>query len=96
MKRNVPVFGLLIGLVTPLIGFVIMYFIWGHSMAFGEFVRTLVNNHDMASKVLSLALLLNLLPFSLYTRKRLDYTARGILVATVLYAVFIILIKYVW
>jgi len=96
MKRNVPVFGVLIGLVTPLVGFVIMYFIWGHGMPFNTFIRTLINNHDTASKVLSLALLLNLLPFSLYTRKRLDYTARGILVATMLYAVFIVLIKYVW
>jgi len=96
MKRNVPIFGLLIGLVTPVIGFIIMYFIWGHGMPFGEFARTLVNNHDTASKVLSLGLLLNLLPFILYTNKRLDYTARGILVATILYAVLIVLIKYVW
>ncbi|OJW81350.1 MAG: hypothetical protein BGO69_13705 [Bacteroidetes bacterium 46-16] len=96
MKRNVPIFGLLIGLVTPVIGFVIMYFIWGHGTPFNAFVRGLVNNHDLASKVLSLSLLLNLLPFSLCTRKRLDYVARGILVATMLYAVFIILIKYVW
>lgn len=96
MKRNVPVFGLLIGLLTPVIGFIIMYFIWRQGMSLGEFTRALMNNHDMASKVLSLGLLLNLLPFILYTNKRLDYTARGILVATILYAVLIVLIKYVW
>ena len=96
MKRNVPIFGLLIGLFAPVLGFVIMYFIWGHGNTFSAFCRALMNDHDTASKVLSLALLINLLPFSLYTRKRLDYTARGILVATMLYAVFIILIKYVW
>ena len=97
MKRNVPIFGLLIGLLTPVVGFIIVYFIFRSSaQPLGDFTRNLVNNHDMASKVLSLSLLLNLLPFILYTNKRLDYTARGILVATILYAVFIILIKYVW
>jgi hypothetical protein len=96
MKRNVPIFGLLIGLVLPVAGYGIMYLIWGHGMGFGEFTRTLVNNHDMASKVLSLALLINLIPFSYYIKKRLDYTARGVLIATMLYFVFIILLKYVW
>ncbi|MBS1585332.1 MAG: hypothetical protein JSS82_07250 [Bacteroidetes bacterium] len=96
MKRNVPVLGLVIGLLAPVVGFVIMYFIWGRANPFSAFCRQLMNDHDMASKVLSLALLINLIPFSLYTRKRLDYTARGVLVATVLYAVFILLIKYVW
>jgi hypothetical protein len=50
----------------------------------------------MASKVMTLSLLINLIPFLYCTTKRLDYTMRGIVIATMLYALFIILIKFVW
>ncbi|HVX01149.1 MAG TPA: hypothetical protein VHA52_12065 [Candidatus Babeliaceae bacterium] len=96
MKRNKPVLGLFIGLLFPVIGMVIMYFIWFHGSPVGEVARELMSNHDLACKVLSMSLLINILPFSFYTSKRLDHTARGILIATVLYAVFIILVKFVW
>lgn len=62
----------------------------------GYYYATLYTNRKVASMILTLSLLLNLIPFLYYTSKRLDYTARGILIATILYAVFIILIKYVW
>jgi amino acid permease len=96
MKVNNPVLGLIIGLLFPVLGMVVMYFIWFHGSPVNEVVRDLLSNHDLASKVLSLSLLINILPFSYYTSKRLDHTARGILIATVLYFVFIVLLKFVW
>lgn len=96
MKVNKPVLGLIIGLLFPVIGMVIMYFIWFHGDPVNDVISQLVSSHELASKVLSLSIITNILPFSYYTSKRLDNTARGILIATVLYAVFIILIKFVW
>jgi hypothetical protein len=54
------------------------------------------SNHKIAALVLSLSLLANAIPFIFYTNRRLDLTARGILVATILYAVLIVLLRYVW
>lgn len=96
MKRNVPMFGFVIGLLLPLIGLFIMYFLWGHHEGIGEFVRSLTRQRGMASKVMTLSLLVNLIPFVYCNIKRLDYTMRGIVTATMLYAVLIVLIMFVW
>ena len=96
MKRNVPVLGFLIGAVMPIIGLYLVSLIFKNGASFGDFFKMLRHSHDQAAKVLSLAILLNILPFIFYTNKRLDLTARGILVATMLYAVLIVLLKFVW
>ncbi|HXS38276.1 MAG TPA: hypothetical protein VN721_16360 [Flavipsychrobacter sp.] len=96
MKRNVPIFGLVIGLLLPVVGMLIIYLAWFHGMPTSDFFSRLAEDHSLAAKVLSLGLLINIVPFIFYTNKRLDLTARGILIATILYAVLIILIKYAW
>jgi len=96
MKRNVPLFGLVIGIVFPMIGMMVMYLVKFTGTPFNEFIQTMVANHKVAAMVLSLSLLANAIPFIFYTNKRLDLTARGILIATMLYAVVIVLLKFVW
>ena len=96
MKRNVPFFGFVLGALFPLLGFLVMYFIWGHHEAVGEFMHSVMRSHDLAGKVFSLSLLANLVPFLFFTSRRLDYSARGVFVATMIYVVIIVLIKYVW
>ncbi len=97
MKRNVPIFGFFIGLLLPILGLFIVYLIFGSSYnGVGDFFRSIANVRTTAALYLTLALLINIVPFIFYTNKRLDLTARGILVATVLYGVLIVLIKYVW
>jgi len=96
MKRNVPVLGLIIGILFPMLGMLVMYLIKFTGTPFNEFIHTLVINHKVAALVLSLSLLANAIPFIYYTNRRLDLTARGILIATMLYAVLIVLLKFVW
>lgn len=96
MKRNVPVLGLIIGLIFPMLGMLVMYLIKFTGVPFAEFMSTMTGNHKVAAMVLSLSLLANAIPFIFYTNKRLDLTARGILIATMLYAVLIVLLKFVW
>jgi len=96
MKRNVPFLGLVIGIILPVIGLGLVYLILFRNASFEDFWRLLVNNHDKAAFVLSLAVLANIAPFIYYTNKRYDLTARGILIATMLYAVLMILLKFVW
>jgi hypothetical protein len=96
MKRNVPILGLVIGIIFPMLGMLVMYIIKFNDTAFGSFISTMKSNHKIAALVLSLSLLANAIPFIYYTNRRLDLTARGILVATILYAVLIVLLRYVW
>ncbi len=94
MKVNVPITGFVIGLFAPFIGLFIMYFLWGEHQGLGSFVRSLFILHDLGGKVFTLSLLANLGPFLYCNFKRLDYTLKGIVVATVLYGVFIVLLKF--
>ena len=96
MRLNVPMTGFIIGLFLPTIGMGIMYLLWGHHEGLEAFVHRLTVQPGMASKVLTLSLLVNLAPFLYFNFKRLDYAMRGVVIATVLYAVFIVLIKFVW
>ncbi len=96
MKRNVPALGLVIGLVFPILGMLVMYLIKFNGTPFNGFVNALVHDHKVAAMILSLSLLANAIPFIYYTNKRLDLTARGILIATMLYAVLIVMLRFVW
>ncbi len=96
MKRNVPLLGFVIGAILPLIGIFIVYLILFRTTPFPEFAQEMIHRPTIATKVISLGILINILPFIFYTNKRLDLTARGIFVATMLYAVAMLLIKFVW
>ena len=96
MKRNVPVLGFILGAIMPLLGLLVFYLVKFSGMEIGEFVSVLLRNHEDTAKILSLALIANLIPFIYYTSKRLDLTARGVLISTMLYAVLIVLLKFVW
>lgn len=96
MKRNIPVLGFFIGLLCPLIGIFLVYLAMFGGNSMDGFINLMTHDFDTAAKIISLGLLINLAPFSYYTYNRLDLTARGILISTILYAVLMVLLKYVW
>lgn len=99
LKRDIPIIGFVYGLLLPALGFMVMYLWWGkalHNMAFGEFMATFRNDHKSFAKVLTMSLLINLIPFIYCNSKRYDYSMRGIVIATMLYALLIVLIMFVW
>jgi hypothetical protein len=96
MKRNIPMFGFVIGVLMPVIGFFLVYLILFRTYTFGDFGAYLMHNHDKAAMVISLAMIMNVIPFIYFTNKRLDFSARGVLIATMLYALLVILLRFVW
>jgi len=96
MNKNVPVYGLLLGLLFPILGLIVTYLIKFSGASFGDFIQVLVHDHKAAALMLAFSLFANLVPFIYFTNKRLDQTAKGVLIATMLYALLIILLKYVW
>jgi hypothetical protein len=96
MKINNPVLGFIIGALAPVLGFFIVFLIFREGQTLGGFMNWLMGSHQMLAKVLTLSVLANLLPFMYMTSKRIDLAARGVLSATIIYAVFIVLIKFVW
>jgi hypothetical protein len=96
MRRDTPIFGFFIGILLPFVGLIIIYFLWGHHQGFGAFLKSMTHLKGMASKVLTLSILINLIPFAYCNIKRIDQTMRGIFIATMLYVLLIVLIMFVW
>lgn len=96
MKRNVPIFGFIIGALLPVLGLGVIYLAKFTDVSFTYFLKTIMSDGKVAGKVFTLSILINLLPFIYYTNRRLDYTARGIFIATMIYVAFILLVMYVW
>lgn len=96
MKLNMPITGFIIGIFLPFLGMYIMYLLWGNHIGVGNFASSLTMQKGMAAKVVLLGVLANLAPFVYFNLKRLDYAMRGVFIATMLYAVLIVLIKFVW
>lgn len=96
MKRDSPILGFVIGLVLPLVGLFVMYTIWGSHEGVFEFVKGLTHRRGMATKVFTLSLLTNLIPFAYCNIKRIDYTMRGIFVITMIYVALIVMAMFVW
>lgn len=97
IKQDNTWFGVLLGLLGPVIGFVISYllkfFPLGESLA--VYLHLLKDNSYLIPKIMSLCLLVNGVTFFFYTQFRKDETSRGILVATLIYAIVIIILKLV-
>lgn len=87
--------GLILGILGPVVGFLIFYLIkflpLGQSIA--AYLNLFKDNSFLIPKVISLSLLMNGVTFFLYTQYRKDETSRGILVATLIYAIIIIVFK---
>ena len=96
MKFDVPIVGFIIGLLLPLLGLFGVYLFWGSHQGFFIFLYSLTGQKGMAAKVLLLSILPNLIPFAYCNVKRLDYALRGIFIATMLYALGVVLIMFVW
>jgi hypothetical protein len=96
MKLNLPITGFIIGLILPLVGMFIVYLFWGNHMGIGHFITSLGQQRGMSAKVVLLGVLANLIPFAYFNIKRLDYAMRGVFVVTMLYALLIVLIMFVW
>ncbi len=84
--------GFIAGIILPLISFLIFYLIrYGeiHPLEFFQFIYF----RSILSSLLSLNILPNLLLFYIFIRKNYLFSARGILLATFLYAGIVLFIK---
>ncbi len=84
-------FGLLTGLLLPLIIFVVIYFVRDNSLSFSDYMKSLWMIHVLL-KVGSLCVLANVAAFWGFLHLKYERAARGVLGATILWA-FVVLIS---
>lgn len=89
MRKEILV-GILVGLLATALGF----YLYVEFVLNGSFQESLViiNNKNLYGQILSIAAIPNLLVFFIFIKKKQDYKARGVLIATFLVA-FLILVS---
>ena len=89
MRKEILV-GIVVGLLATGLGF----YLYVEFVLNGSFQESLViiNDKNLYGQILSIAAIPNLLVFFIFIKKRQDYRARGVLIATFLVA-FLILVS---
>lgn len=94
-KKDSLRLGLALGLIGPLLGLVVIYFIKFPSYSFGDFLNYFMNDSKMITSVGSLSLLANVVLFTIYVNTHKDDTAKGIFIITLIYGIGILVLKIV-
>ncbi len=92
-KYNTVHIGLLLGIISPLIGFLVIYLVAFRGMSFSEYVQLLIYNGKLSS-IISLSVIPNLLLFFIFIWLNYLYSARGVLASTLLFALVVVITKF--
>ena len=94
LKKDNFWLGTFLGLVAPVIGFFIFKLVKYSKFSLREMYQWMMLNHNLITAYISVSLFANALLFTLNVNAKIDKTAKGIFVVTVIYAVAALLIKY--
>ena len=85
--------GLVLGLLGPLLGLVVVYFVKFPSYTFQLYLENFMNNNSLITSIGSLSLLANVVLFTIYLNTNKDETAKGIFAVTLMYGIGILVLK---
>ena len=91
IKRKVLT-GFVLGLLANALGLYLATVLLGGGDRFDDVLRA-AQNEGFLGKLISLGAVLNLVVFFIFIKKKQDYKARGVLLATILVALLTFLIK---
>ena len=93
LKKDNLKLGLVLGLVGPVLGLIIVYFLKFSSYDFMDFLDYFFNDSKLITSIGALCLLANAVLFTIYVNTHRDSTAKGIFVTTLVYGIAILIIK---
>ena len=94
LKKDNLKFGILLGLLGPLVGLAVVYLVSYRSFSFGEFFNFFITDNKRITSIGALSLLANAILFTLYINTHRDSTAKGIFLTTVIYGIGILVLKF--
>jgi hypothetical protein len=93
-KKDNFIFGLALGLIAPMIAFMLYKLYKFKGLSLGEMFQWLKMNPNLISVSISVSLLANAILFTVYINGHRDKTAKGIFVLTIIYAIIAMVFKY--
>lgn len=86
--------GLILGFLSPILGMAIYYLMRFRLFSVKDFFRVLMMQKSLMSGIISVALVANAIIFTIYINKHKDQTAKGIFIATCMYALVALGLKW--
>ncbi|MBI4945639.1 MAG: hypothetical protein HY840_04470 [Bacteroidetes bacterium] len=86
--------GAVTGLISPLISLFTFYLVKYSHITFSQFFNTILLGYNILAPVISLCVIINLLVFFIFLWTNRNYSARGVLLATFVYAGYVMYQKY--
>jgi hypothetical protein len=93
-KKDNFVFGLALGLIAPMIGFLVYKLIKFKGLTLEEMFQWMKLNPSLITVSISVSLMANAILFTIYINGNCDKTAKGIFVLTIIYAVIAMIFKF--
>ena len=96
LKKDHLKFGILLGILGPLLAMIIYYFwVFSRTISFSEYFYVLHTNKQLLTAISSISLLSNAVLFTIYINTHRDKTAKGIFVATLIYGIAVLVYKLI-
>ena len=93
-KKDNVIFGLALGLIAPMIGFLVYKLIKFKGLSISEMFQWMKFNPNLITVSISVSLLANAILFTIYINGYRDKTAKGIFIMTIIYAIIALAFKY--
>lgn len=93
-KKDNFVFGIALGIIAPLIGFLIYKLIKFKPLSLSEMFQWMKMNPSLITVAISVSLMANAILFTIYINGNRDKTAKGIFIITMIYAAIALAFKY--
>lgn len=93
IKKEVFI-GFLVGLIANTLGLLLAIQFFGNGDSFENSIKSAFAQ-GFFGKILSIGAILNLAAFFIFIKKKQDYRARGVLLATVIMAICTFVIKFI-
>jgi uncharacterized membrane protein YeaQ/YmgE (transglycosylase-associated protein family) len=87
LKKHPFLTGIILGIVSPLVGIFIFYLWKAPSSQFSYFLEAMLNNKSLLTAAISFSLLINAIVFTLCVNTRKDKTAKGVFIVTLIITV---------
>ena len=94
LKKDNLRLGLILGFLAPVLGFAAYYLLRFRLFSVKEFFQVLMMQKSLLSGIVSIALLANAVVFTLYINQHKDKTAKGVFIATCMYAIIALGLKW--
>jgi hypothetical protein len=91
LRKDSMRLGIILGFLAPIFGMFIYYLIQFRMFTLREFFSVMLEQKTLLSGIVSISLIANAVVFTLYINTRKDRTARGIFIATCIYAIIALL-----